>query len=45
VSHQLRRLKDLALVKKRRAGQIIYYSMDDEHVAELLDIGVEHIRE
>ena len=45
VSHQLRRLKDLALVKKRRAGQIIYYSMDDEHVAELLDIGVEHVRE
>ncbi len=45
VSHQLRRLKDLALVKKRRAGQIIYYSLDDEHVAELLDIGVEHVRE
>jgi DNA-binding transcriptional ArsR family regulator len=33
VSHQLRRLKDLALVKKRRAGQIIYYSLDDEHMA------------
>ena len=45
VSHQLRRLKDLALVKKRRAGQIIYYSLDDEHVAEVLDIGVEHVRE
>jgi DNA-binding transcriptional ArsR family regulator len=45
VSHQLRRLKDLALVKKRRAGQIIYYSLDDEHVAELLNVGLEHIRE
>jgi len=45
VSHQLRRLKDLTLVKKRRAGQIIYYSLDDEHVAELLDIGLEHVRE
>ncbi|MGD8889536.1 MAG: metalloregulator ArsR/SmtB family transcription factor, partial [Desulfobacterales bacterium] len=29
VSHQLRRLKDLALVKSRRDGQIIYYSLDD----------------
>jgi DNA-binding transcriptional ArsR family regulator len=45
VSHQLRRLKDLALVKRRRAGQIIYYSLDDEHVAELLTVGLEHIRE
>jgi len=45
VSHQLRRLKDLALVKKRRAGQIIYYALDDEHVAKLLDLGLEHIRE
>ena len=45
VSHQLRRLKDLALVKKRRAGQIIYYSLDDEHVTALLKVGLEHIRE
>jgi DNA-binding transcriptional ArsR family regulator len=45
VSHQLRRLKDLSLVKKRRAGQIIYYSLDDAHVAELLKVGLEHVRE
>ena len=45
VSHQLRRLKDLALVKTRRDGQIIYYSMDDGHISELLDVGLEHIRE
>jgi DNA-binding transcriptional ArsR family regulator len=45
VSHQLRRLKDLALVKSRRDGQIIYYSLDDVHVAGLLEIGLEHIRE
>ena len=44
VSHQLRRLKDLALVKTRRDGQIIYYSMDDGHISELLDVGLEHIR-
>ena len=45
VSHQLRRLKDLALVKSRREGQIIYYSLDDEHVERLLTIGLEHLRE
>jgi DNA-binding transcriptional ArsR family regulator len=45
VSHQLRRLKDLALVKKRRAGQIIYYALDDECVTALLDVSLEHVRE
>ena len=45
VSHQLRRLKDLALVKNRREGQIIYYSLDDEHVERILTIGLEHINE
>jgi DNA-binding transcriptional ArsR family regulator len=45
VSHQLRRLKDLALVKHRREGQILYYSLDDDHVAGLLKVGLEHVRE
>ncbi|MGD8948340.1 MAG: metalloregulator ArsR/SmtB family transcription factor [Desulfobacterales bacterium] len=45
VSHQLRRLKDLALVKSRRDGQIIYYSLDDAHVEELLNVGLDHINE
>jgi DNA-binding transcriptional ArsR family regulator len=45
VSHQLRRLKDLALVKSRRDGQIIYYTLDDEHVSGLLEVGLEHVRE
>ena len=45
VSHQMRRLKDLALVKSRRDGQIIYYALDDEHVERLLAIGLEHIGE
>ena len=34
ISHQLRRFKDLALVRSRREGQVIYYSLDDEHVAK-----------
>jgi DNA-binding transcriptional ArsR family regulator len=45
VSHQLRRLKDLALAKTRRDGQVIYYSLDDKHVVLLLDIGLRHVRE
>ena len=45
VSHQLRRLKDLALVKSRRDGQVVYYTLDDEHVSVLLEVGLEHVRE
>jgi DNA-binding transcriptional ArsR family regulator len=45
VSHQLRRLKDLSLVKTRRSGQVVYYSINDEHVVLLLDIGLQHLRE
>ncbi|MFC1883201.1 ArsR/SmtB family transcription factor [Thermodesulfobacteriota bacterium] len=45
VSHQLRRLRELALVKNRRDGQILYYSLDDAHVADLLNVGLEHVRE
>ena len=45
VSHQIRRLKDLALVKSRREGQILYYSLDDLHVVELIEVGLNHIRE
>ena len=43
MSHQLRRLKDLALVKNRREGQILYYSLDDHHVAQLLETTVKHL--
>ncbi len=45
VSHQLRRLKDLALVKSRRDGQILYYSLDDHHVDEMIQVGLDHLRE
>ena len=45
VSHQRRRLKDLALVRNRREGPVLYYSLDDEHVANLLEVGLEHVRE
>ncbi|MBW1988512.1 MAG: helix-turn-helix transcriptional regulator [Deltaproteobacteria bacterium] len=45
VSHQLARLRDLCLVKRRRQGQVLYYSLDDEHVAGLLELGLAHALE
>jgi len=45
VSHQIRRLKDTALVKGRRDGQILYYSLDDHHVSDLIQVGLDHVRE
>ncbi len=45
VSHQLRRLRDMALVKNRREGQMLFYSLDDDHVADLLNIGLSHVHE
>ena len=45
VSHQLRILKQFRLVKSRREGKSIYYSLDDEHVQLILNKGIEHICE
>jgi ArsR family transcriptional regulator len=45
VSHQLRILKDAKLVKFRRDGKIIFYSLDDEHVRTMLSMGMEHVEE
>ncbi|MCA1024229.1 metalloregulator ArsR/SmtB family transcription factor [Halobacillus litoralis] len=42
VSHQLRFLKNLRLVKYRRAGTTIFYSNDDEHVIDLLQQTINH---
>lgn len=44
VSHQLRVLRNLRLVKFRKEGKMAYYSLDDEHIAMLLDQGLNHIR-
>lgn len=43
-SHALRLLRTAGIVKNRRAGRIIYYSIDDAHVRMLLDLLREHIR-
>ncbi len=45
VSHQLRILKDSKLVKFRRDGKSIFYSLDDDHVRSILNLGMEHLEE
>jgi ArsR family transcriptional regulator len=45
VSHQLKNLKLSRLVKARRDGKVIYYSLDDEHIRMLLDLGMQHLQE
>ena len=44
-SHQLRRLRETAIVKNRREGQVLYYTLNDAHVATLLDVGIDHMHE
>ena len=45
VSHQLRVLKNNKLVKFRKEGKIVFYSLSDEHVRSIIEIGMEHVEE
>lgn len=45
VSHQLRILKQMKLVKNRREGKTIYYSLADAHIQSIINQGIEHITE
>ena len=45
VSHSLRTLRQMKLVKFRKEGKIAYYSLDDEHIANLLEEGFRHVEE
>ncbi len=45
ISHQLRILKQSDLVKYRKTGKIVFYSVKDNHVKQILDIGLTHINE
>lgn len=45
ISHQLRVLKQARLVKPRRDGKVVYYSLQDEHVQCIFDQGLTHIKE
>ncbi len=43
VSHQLRLLRNLNLVRFHKEGRIVYYTLDDEHVRQLFERGLEHV--
>ena len=45
VSHQLRILKASKLVKSRRDGKSVFYSLDDDHVRSILSMGMDHVSE
>ena len=45
ISHQLRLLRNLKLVKFRKEGKMVHYSLDDDHVKELITITREHVSE
>ncbi|MBL4936021.1 winged helix-turn-helix transcriptional regulator [Clostridium sp. YIM B02515] len=43
ISHQLRVLKAARLVKFRKEGKVVYYSLDDEHVGSIFNAGLSHV--
>lgn len=45
ISHQLRVLKQGRLVKHRKEGKVVYYSLDDDHIKHIVDQGLTHISE
>lgn len=45
ISHQLRILKQAKLVKYRKEGKTVYYSLDDDHVLQIFEKGREHVEE
>lgn len=45
VSHQLRTLRESDLVRTKRQGKVIYYSLADDHVKSILECGIDHISE
>ena len=45
MSHQLRLLRNMRLVRQRRDGKSIYYTLDDQHIVRLFEQGLEHVQE
>lgn len=45
ISHQLRLLRTARLIRGRRAGKVIFYTLDDDHVEKLISVALEHCRE
>jgi len=44
VSHQLRGLRQMRLVRTRKEGRQVFYALDDDHVAKLYRLGLEHVK-
>lgn len=44
VSHQLRLMSSMRLVKNRKAGRMVYYALDDKHIHDLFQRGLAHVR-
>lgn len=44
ISHQLATLREAHIIKSRRAGKEVYYTMDDEHITKLYELGLAHIK-
>ena len=44
VSHQLRGLRQMHLVRARKLGRQVFYSLDDDHVSRLLSVGLDHVQ-
>ena len=45
ISHQLRILRQAKLVKSRKVGKEVYYSLDDDHVSKIFECGISHLQE
>lgn len=45
VSHQLRLLRGMRLVRPRRAGRQVFYSLDDQHIVQLMRVAITHVQE
>lgn len=44
VSHQLRGLRQMHLVRARKSGRQVFYSIDDDHVSQLFTLGLDHVQ-
>ncbi|MBU0971690.1 MAG: metalloregulator ArsR/SmtB family transcription factor [Proteobacteria bacterium] len=44
ISHQLRLLRNLKIVRNRREGKIVYYTLDDDHVISLIRYSLDHVK-
>jgi ArsR family transcriptional regulator len=45
ISHQLRVLKNSRLVRYKKSGKTVYYSLNDDHIKKIFELGMEHIME